>query len=145
MAESLMEKAYSRAFSSILSRRVFMNLASAEISLGRNAYTVEDMFEDLNNSVWFNLGSGREVGAYKRVMQKSYVMQLCGVYTGAASRMGGKPTANPGDFTEASAIAYNQMLYLLENLKKTKSRDFATNAHLQYLVRYIEQTLEGTV
>lgn len=145
LSENIMDKAYSRAFSSILSRRVFMNLASAEISLGRKAYTVEDLFEDLNESVWFNLGSGRKVEPYKRVMQKSYVMQLCGVYTGAASRMGGKPTANPSDFTEASAIAYNQMLYLMENLKKTKSRDFATDAHVQYLIRFIEQTLEGSV
>lgn len=145
MAESIMEKAYSRAFSSILSRRVFMNLASAEISLGQKAYTVEDLFDDLNRSVWFNLGSRREVSPYKRVMQKSYVMQLCGVYTGAASKMGAKPKANPSDFTEASAIAYNQMLYLLKNLKKTQSKDFATNAHIQYLVRYIEQTLDGNL
>jgi len=145
-AESFLERAYSAALSSVLSRRVLMNMVSAETSLGsKTTYTVEEMFRDLNRSIWPNLSSSRSVDTYKRVLQKVYVTTLCDLYTGAATaaRMGVavKPTNNPKDITECSAIAYHQMVYLFNMLKKTTSTDFATNAHNKYLVRYIEKTL----
>ena len=69
------------------------------------------------------------------------------MFTGAstASRMGVavKPTSNPKDMTEATAITYYQMRQLLNRLKRTGSNDYATAAHNSYLVRYIENILEG--
>lgn len=140
-AESYMERSYSAAISSLLSRRVIMNLISAETAMGNEAYTVEDMFDHLNRSVW--RGLGRPTDTYKRVLQKVYVIALCDLYTGAASsgRMASKPTPNPKDVTECSAIAYTQMIDLLNKLNRVSVNDFVTRAHNNYLKRYIEKTL----
>ena len=144
--ETYLERSYSTAISSILSRRVLMNLVSAEIAQGKSAYTVEDLFNDLNKSIWDNLNSGKGVDPYKRVLQKVYVTTLADLFTGAATvaRMGAvvKPTSNPKDITECSSIAYYQLRYLLFRLNRTTSRDYATHAHNLYLARYIEKTLE---
>lgn len=144
-AESFMENAYSTAFSSLLSRRVIMNLVTSQTTLGNSTFTVEDMFNRLNKSVWDS--QGRSIDTYNRVMQKTYVTTLCDLYTGASS--GGmratKPTANPKDITECTAIAYTQLSYILNNLKKSRSSDFATTAHNNYLINYIEKTLDAPV
>lgn len=145
--ETYLERAYSTALSSLLSRRVLMNLVSAETAQGKRAYTSEDMFKDLNSAIWDNLHSGRGVDPYKRVLQKIYVTTLVDLYTGASAsaRMGAvaKPTSNPKDITESSALAYREMEYLLMRLKKTWSRDYATHAHNLYLIRFIEKTLDS--
>ncbi|OFY90031.1 MAG: hypothetical protein A2266_01220 [Bacteroidetes bacterium RIFOXYA12_FULL_40_10] len=142
--ELFMERAYSTALSSIVSRRVIMNLVAAESALGKSAYSVEELFNSLNKTIMFNLGTSREVDIYKRVLQKVYVTTLCDLFTGAATvaRMGAvvKPSSNPKDMTECTAIAYTQLSDLLKKLKKTKSSDFATAAHTTYLTRYIEKT-----
>lgn len=140
-AESILERSYKSALSSLLSRRVIMNLIDAERLDKKGAYTVEDLFVNLNRSVWNDLG--KPVDTYRRVLQKSYVYSLCDLYTGVAAsgRMVVKPSAFPKDVTECTAIAYNQMIYLLNRLKRSRSSDFVTNAHNQYMIRYIEKSL----
>lgn len=144
-AESHLESAYSRAFSSLLSRRVIMNLITAQTALGKNTFTVEDMFDRLNRSIWDN--QGRSIDTYNRVMQKSYVTTLCDLYTGALSvgMRPSKPSANPKDITECTAIAFAQIGHVLKTLKKARSSDFVTTAHNQYLINYIEKTLDAPV
>ncbi len=140
-AESILERHYKTALSTLLSRRVIMNLTEAEKLDKKGAYKVKDLFDNLNKSIWSDVG--KSVESYRRVLQKSYVYALCDLYTGAAAsgRMVVKPSAFPKDVTECTAIAYNQMLYLLGVLKKSRSTDFITDAHNQYLVRYIEKSL----
>ncbi len=142
--ELFLERAYSTALSSLVSRRVIMNLVAAESALGKSAYSVEELFNSLNKTIMFNLGTSREVDIYKRVLQKVYVTTLCDLFTGAATvaRMGAvvKPSSNPKDMTECTAIAYTQLNELYKKLKKTKSSDFATAAHTTYLARFIEKT-----
>ncbi len=143
--EMFLERAYSTALSSLLSKRVLMNLVSAETAHGKAAFTVEDLFKSLNSSIMPNLHTSRPVDVYNRVLQKVYIATLCDIYTGAAavSRMGlaSKPTSNPKDMTESSAILYYQINTLLDKLKKTSSRDFATAAHTKYLISFIEKTM----
>jgi hypothetical protein len=43
--------------------------------------------------------------------------------------------------TECSAIAYTQMIDLLNKLNRVSVNDFVTRAHNDYLKRYIEKTL----
>lgn len=144
-AESYLESAYSNAFSSLLSRRVIMNLVTDQTNQGKKAFTVEDMFDRLNKSIWRS--PDRKVDTYKRVMQKTYVTTLCDMYTGSSSvgMRPTKPSANPKDITECSAIAYNQLNYLLRMLERANSSDFVTSAHNQYLRNYIEKTLNAPV
>lgn len=142
-AESYIEKHYSAALSSMLSRRVLMNLTSAQTELGKKAFTAEEMFDRLNNSIWG--GPNKSLDTYKRLLQKVYVHTLCDLYTGASAggMMPVKPTNNPKDATECSAIAYMQITKLLQYLKSRRHVDFNTNAHYQYLIRRLEKTLSA--
>ncbi len=143
-AERFLENAYSTAFSSLLSRRVIMNLVTAETSQGKHTFTAEDMFNRLNQSIWAN--QGRSVDTYKRVMQKIYLTTLCDLYTGSSSSgMGAKPSASPKDMTECTAIAFNQINDILRTLERVNTSDFATRAHNQYLINYINKTLSAPV
>ncbi len=147
-AESYLQRSYEAALGSLLSRRVLMNLVSAQTSLGNTTYTTEDMFNHLNKSIWSNLGRSSSVDTYKRLLQKVYVTNLCDLYSGLSSTPRGaqpKASANPKDLTECTAIAYGQLDYLLSKLKRTKSRDFDTDSHNKYLISFIEKTLAGKI
>ncbi|OFY42660.1 MAG: hypothetical protein A2X18_13280 [Bacteroidetes bacterium GWF2_40_14] len=141
--EIFIERAYSAAIGSLLSKRVMMNLVSAENALGKDAYTVKDLFDNLEGTVW----DKKVVNANERLLQKVYVTTLCGLYTGEGTtgRMGipVEPTSNPKDLTESSAIAYYQINKTLNYLKGIQTGDFNSDAHYAYLIRYIEKTLSA--
>jgi hypothetical protein len=142
-----LERAYQTAFTSILSKRVFLNLTAAEAAMGNKAYTVSNLITDMNQSVWANLPLNQNIDIYKRVMQKVYVTSLCDMYTGAGAmaRMGMevKPTSNPKDNSDCTAMAYYHMKDLLKKMKSFTTTDMAMKAHYEYLIRYIEKTLDG--
>lgn len=141
-----LERAYQQGLTSLLSKRVMLNLTSAEAALGNKTYTVKDLFNDLNGSVWGNLSSGRSVDPYRRLLQKVYVTTICDLYTGAGarSRMGVevKPTSNPKDNSDATAVVYYQIKNLRNRMKSFVSQDMNMKAHYDYLVRYIDKTLD---
>lgn len=142
--ELFLERAYSTALGSLLSKRVILNLTSAENALGKEAYTVKDMFDNLDKTIW----SKKIVNSNERILQKLYVTSLCDLYTGAnaVSRMMGpapEPTSNPKDITESSAIAYYQIIKTLNYLKGIHANDYNSEAHYAYLIRYIEKTLSA--
>ncbi|MCK9305190.1 MAG: zinc-dependent metalloprotease [Bacteroidales bacterium] len=142
--EMYIERAYTTALSSLMSKRVIMNLASAEKDLGKNAYTLEDMFGSLDKVVWAN----KVTNTYDRILQKLYVVSLCDLFTGAnaVTRFGPPPppTSNPKDITEASSVAYYKIIKTLKYLKGIKVNDFNSEAHYAYLIRYMENILSAT-
>jgi len=138
--ELYIEKAYGAALGTLLSKRVIMNLASAERKYGKSAYTLEDMFTSLDKAVWKN----RVTDSYERILQKAYVIGLCDLFTGAnAFSFAGPPviTSNPKDMTEASGVAYRQIEKTLRHVKGIKTGDYLSDAHYAYLARYMEKIL----
>lgn len=142
-----LERAYQTALSSLLSKRVILNLNAAEVKYGVKAYTAANLFSDLNKNIWGNLATGQIIDPYRRVLQKVYVTQICDLFTGAAfaMRMGqeAKPNSNPKDNYDATGIVYYQMKELVRKMKAYQTEDFNMKAHYQYLINYIEKTLEG--
>ncbi len=62
-----------------------------------------------------------------------------------ALRMGmadAKPNTNPKDNMDATAVIYYQMKELVKKMKAFQSTDMMMKAHYDYLVRYIEKTLD---
>ncbi|MFA5849889.1 MAG: zinc-dependent metalloprotease [Bacteroidales bacterium] len=141
--EIFLERAYTTVLGSLLSKRVIMNLISAENAFGRDAYAAKDLFYNLEHTIW----SGKVVNANERILQKIYVTSLCDLYTGAEAvpKMGmtAEPTSNPKDLTESSSIAYYQIIKALNYLKRIKTNDYNSDAHYTYLIRYIEKTLSS--
>ncbi|MDD3032986.1 MAG: zinc-dependent metalloprotease [Bacteroidales bacterium] len=140
--EIYIERAYSAALGSMLSKRVIMNLTSAERKYGKAAYTAEDMFSSLDKVVW----KKKVTDSYDRILQKAYVIGLCDLFTGANSfSFFGPPviTSNPKDMTEASGVAYSQIIKTLKHIKGIKTGDYLSDAHYAYLARYMEKILSA--
>jgi hypothetical protein len=136
--EAFLERAYYTGLSSLLSKRVMINLTRAENILGTDAYTVKDLFNNLDSTIW----KGMVVSTNKRTLQKIYVTLLCDLYTDTrANQRIGITTESVSDFTESSAIAYYQLIKALNHIKTIKTNDYNSNAHYSYMIKYIEKTL----
>ena len=124
-----------------LSKRVMINLTRAENALEKDAYTVKDLFNNLDSAIW----TEKVVSANKRMLQKIFVTLLCDLYTDNAvnQKMGvtTEPKPDPKDFTESSAIAYYQIIKTLNHIKTLKTNDYYSNAHYSFLIHYIEKSL----
>jgi len=118
-----------------------INLTRAENALEKDAYTVKDLFNNLDSAIW----TEKVVSANKRMLQKIFVTLLCDLYTDNAvnQKMGvtTEPKPDPKDFTESSAIAYYQIIKTLNHIKTLKTNDYYSNAHYSFLIHYIEKSL----
>ncbi|HET8753493.1 MAG TPA: zinc-dependent metalloprotease, partial [Salinimicrobium sp.] len=43
---------------------------------GDDAYSLLDMMTDLRNGIWSELGTGREIGTYRRNLQRAYIDRM---------------------------------------------------------------------
>lgn len=139
--EMEMSTLYKRIFESMLSKRVMMNLVEDEIANGSKAYTMTDLYNDLNKYVWGNLASGKQVHIYTRVLQKAYTNALCGLFTGETSPMPAV-AGSARDNTDIASMTYYQMTDLQKRLKASPANDAITKAHNAYLVEIIDQAIE---
>jgi hypothetical protein len=141
----------SRAISSVISKRVLNNLQEAEMALGRNAYTIDNLFSDLNQHIWKELNGGQSVDVYRRSLQKVYVQHLISLLYPSASmgaaRPGAAPTPAsqarpPADNTDASSVIYYQLTELQRKCKAVAPSDMVTKAHYKYIENIISEALQ---
>jgi len=138
---NLMATIQSRVVSSLVSKRVLNNLQEAEIALGKSTYTIDDLFNDLNQNIWGELKSRQSVDPYRRSLQKVYVQHLISLLSspaaGAAPRPAAAPApaaqARPTDYTDATSVIYLQLKELQKKFKSASSTDMVTRAHYQFL------------
>ena len=140
-ADLTLDKMYANVFKRLLSKRVMMNLYTDECINGNKAYTMTDLFQDLNKSVWGNLSSGGKTHPYKRIQQKVYVHYLAGLHTGELSPMKRRGANN--DNSDISSTIYAQLLDLQSKLKSAATKDFTTKAHYSYLIQKIQGVLDN--
>lgn len=60
----------------MLSIETFVNLSWFEMVDSHNAYTVKELFNDLESSIWGELNKIAPIGYYRRYLQKAYVARL---------------------------------------------------------------------
>ena len=141
----------SQTLSAILSKRVLNNLQAAETALGKNTYTVDNLFGDLNQHVWKELSSGQSVDAYRRSLQKIYVQHLISLLNDsgntAAARTGSTPapaaqTRPAADNTDAPSVIYYQLTELQRRFKAASPADMVTRAHYRYLENEIAEAFK---
>ncbi|MDD2595159.1 MAG: zinc-dependent metalloprotease [Bacteroidales bacterium] len=139
--ELVLDNTYKSVFSALLVKRVMLNLYEAELQNGSKAYTMNDLFKDLNKNVWGNLASGKTANPYQRLLQKSYTNALCGLFTGETSIM--RPGVSMAkDNTDIVSTIYYQLTDLQKRLKSSPATDITTKAHNAYLVKVIDQAIE---
>ena len=122
----------------------FVNLVEAENALGKdNAYTIEKYFTDLNNAIFSELGSRKEVDMYKRILQKTYVDHLLNMLpivkkdANSAVVIGYNPA-----IYDVGGVVYYQLKALEAKLKNATSKDMVSDAHYKFLYLMIKQNVE---
>lgn len=115
----------------LVSTRVLSNLLKAESAMGREAYTVTDLFGDLNRSIWRELSAGTAPDLYRRGLQNLYIDRLISLLP------------KPGTMTlnEVPSRVTYELRTLQNRLKGASSSDPAVKAHYQYLAKKISDML----
>lgn len=60
----------------LMSANTLTKLISAEAADGKSAYKITDFFEDMDNAVFTELESNKEIDLYRRNLQKAYVEKM---------------------------------------------------------------------
>lgn len=91
--------------SRLLTPNTILKLIKAEAVDGTKAYTVENMFSDLNKGIWTELSTHKKIDVYRRNLQKLYVANLIKMLSPTVSPMGSfDPT-----LSDISSIARAQL------------------------------------
>ena len=56
--------------------RRLQRVIEAEATLGRNAYTLADLFGDMHKAVWSELSGARPIDEYRRNLQRGYLERM---------------------------------------------------------------------
>lgn len=118
--------------SSLLSNRVLGNLITAEAAQGKNAYTIDDLFGDLNRSIWRELSTGAAPDVYRRGLQNLYVDRLIALL----------PKQGAVVVSDVPARVTYELQSLQKRLSRASSSSAAVQAHYQYLAKKIADTLD---
>ena len=130
----VLARVQSSALRSLLSMRVLGNLVNAEAALGKETYTLDDLFSALNKSVWSELSSGKSPDVYRRSLQNLYVERLLSLLPSG--------TASAGSGMEAVARVQYELRTLQGRLERASAAEPAVKAHYQYLAKRIKEKLD---
>ena len=142
---TVMQGIYNGTLGKLLGGRVLGNLFEAEETLGKNAYTVENYFSDLNAIIFAPIPADPQEAAYRRLLQKIYVQKLCDMYTGSGFvAYGISAVYNPGE--KGNSDVASMILGQLEMLQaKFKAAGTATTtlngAHNKFLYERVRRAI----
>jgi hypothetical protein len=143
---SLQETALSR----MLSNTTMNKMLNAEAGIGKEAYTINDLFTDLKQNIFTELISKKPIELYRRNLQKAFVERLGALInpapsTGVTVSFGGAPAAPTVDPKKNDILSY-----LKGNAREIKAMvdaaagnpDKATKYHLQDLSDRLKKILD---
>lgn len=124
----------------LINKNTLDKMSENEILNGKKAYTSAQMFNDLKEVIWSNLGQS---DIYKRNMQKAYVENLINLLDkkgNADKNASGKRPA----YSEAPAIAHGQLTELKRLATSAASMTSGTaKGHYQNLITLIDNALSN--
>ncbi|MFT3933104.1 MAG: zinc-dependent metalloprotease [Chitinophagaceae bacterium] len=133
---------------SLLSTGRMNKLISAENTLGKNAYTLTDLIEDLQKNIFTELSTRKPIDVYRRNLQKAYVEKLGGLITPSAppvASFGGIVITFGGDVrkTDIVSIAKASLRSIKSSINAAipTASDKMTRYHLQDVAERIERIL----
>jgi hypothetical protein len=134
----------------LLEPRRMQRLIEAEATLGKEAYTLADLFTDVHAAVWHELRDTRPIDEYRRNLQRGYVERLQFLMTQELPPIPPELvrfiTATNVNVAQSDIRAFARGD--LEDIKReaaaaaAKTTDRATRLHLRDVVARIEQILE---
>jgi hypothetical protein len=134
----------------LLEPRRMQRLIEAEAAIGKEAYTLANLFTDAHAAVWTELSDGRSIDEYRRNLQRGYVDRLNYLMTqelppipAEFARFITVTNVNVGQ-SDIRAFARGD----LEQIKRDaaaaalRTRDTATRLHLRDIVARVERILD---
>jgi hypothetical protein len=98
-------------------------------SVDPNAYTLNNLFDDLRNGIWSELAQNKAVSVHRRNLQKEFIEQMTGLY---------KVSQPPGasidpQMSDVSSLARATLLQLRADISRAVlgSADSMTRYHLE--------------
>lgn len=125
----------------ILSERVLTNLLNAESLSPRSAFTVNNLYTELNSKIFSELNSSRKPDLYRRMLHKLYVsklMELAGYNSLGNNYPGMNVTKLQGMASDIQSTALYQLQQLQTKLSAAQSSDPVIKAHYNYLANQIK-------
>lgn len=122
----------------LLDRYTFDKMIDNELQNGKKAYTVDELFNDIDPYIWVNLNKNKATSHDSRLLQKAYVNALVAMLD--------KPKDNNSRIriqyignTEASAIARGKLMKIRKKIVREKRRSSGINAaHYTNLLAIID-------
>lgn len=134
----------------LLEPRRMQRLIEAEAALGRDAYTLADLFTDAHAAVWSELAGGKPIDEYRRNLQRGYLERLEFLMTQELPPIPPQfarfTIVTPVDVAQSDIRAFARGD--LETIKRqaaaaaAQTTDTATRLHLRDVVARIEKILE---
>jgi len=123
-------------------------LIEAESRLGEEAYSLQDMLEDLRSGIWKEFYDRTSASVYRRNLQRAYLERLAGMLKEPESEPGpSRPgPANSADLMQSDipALVKMELRQLYKDLKRSKPRkkQEVMFAHWQDVINRIDEMLK---
>ncbi len=146
-ADITIEGTYKSTLANILSKRVMLNLINDELVNGKEAYTMQDLYKDLDKIIFAKFSSDKTKATYQRILQKCYVEALVNLYKGSGATVGRFAQASSSnqksiDKSDITAAAYYQLKSLKQDVRGRYNSNQTETAHYMYIVDEIEKILD---
>ncbi len=134
----------------LLEPRRLSRLIESEGALGKDAYTIGDLFTDVHNAVWTELKSGKAIDEYRRNLQRGHIERLKYLMTEElppippqfARNFTGTPTSISQSDIRVFARGDLEDIKREANAAASRTTDRATRLHLRDVVARIDQILD---
>lgn len=110
-------------------------LAKDEAVLGKEAYTCQNLVDDMYDAIWGNLSTSKPLSPFERMLQTNYLSGICILVESGPMEV----------VPEILALYAVQMDKIAAAAKKkmASTNDFMTKNHLQGIIRRIEACQKG--
>lgn len=134
----------------LLEPRRLGRLIESEAAIGKDAYTIGDLFTDVHNAVWTELRSGKAIDEYRRNLQRGHVdrlgylmsQELPPIPAQFARFFTGTPVSIAQSDIRAFARGDLEDIKREANAAASKATDRATRLHLRDIVGRINEILD---
>ncbi len=141
-ADITIEGTYTFVLRNIINKRVMLNLLNDELVNGTQAYTMENLYSDLNGIIFAPVSQDKSKAIYQRILQKCYIDALINLYKGESTPARPGTPPNKADNTDITSMAYYQLNMLKNKLKNRQGNSVTANAHDLYLTNKIEEAMQ---
>lgn len=139
----IVDKTYTKVLGNMVSKRAMLNMVEDEIKNGKEAYTLDEFFKDLNNMILVPISPDKTKASLQRLLQKRYVAALIAVYNGEGGPFYKKGDENK-DNTDIISTVYGQLRDLQKRFNTlAASSTGTTRAHYLFLADKIASRLDS--